>query len=151
MTTRGDLTDSEWALLTQVPPMVALAVANAAPHSLLQLSKELRAVMVSFRGSIDSEDELVAAIAADMLSTERMRDDVTAPDDTVDALSRVLGRLEQVEALLSVKAPGSLPSYARLVLQTARATAEAVREKSGTTNISDEEQAFLDAINLTFT
>lgn len=132
--------------------MVGFAVATATPHSLQQLSREFRAVILSFRGSLEAEDELVSAVAEDLLSTGRAREHMeTSEDVVVDSLSRVLGRLEQVEALLSVKAPGSLPSYARLVMQTARATAEAVREKAGETNVSDDEQAFLDAIDLTFT
>lgn len=149
MTTRGDYTAEEWALLKETPFVVGAAVAVSAASG-LGTAKELFAVVTGTTGGMLAfpENELIQALLKD--------EDRPSPFrgmDRDELLPAAIERCRQAAVVLEAKVPArEAEDYKRWVIAAGEAVANAAKEGGffgfGGEQVSEPEQSLLDEISI---
>jgi hypothetical protein len=136
--------DDEWQRVKELPSDAAMLVITTG-GGLFQMTKELAATAKAIVAGKDSTDELVAAVAADLMDHDAT-DKPVKPEGIKtpeQAHSYFLDRIRAAFDVVSDKAPQHRTAYGDFVVQLSHRVAEAAKEGFGGPRVSDAEKAAL--------
>jgi hypothetical protein len=160
MTTKADYTAEEWNIIMQSPMAAAMVVMFSSPSNPVGLAQEAFAIskMLAENVGKPSGVGLIDAVAEQIKDAEgRKAAQPPRPEAGADLTAqkgRALGTLQQLNDLLTAKAPGDeATSFRQWIVATAQRVAGAAKEGGflgiGGTSISAEETAAIAEVERT--
>ena len=144
MGVREVFSDEEWQRVKELPSDAAMLVITTG-GGLIQMTKELAATARAIVAGKDSTDELVAAVAADLMDHDKS-DKPVKPEGVKtpeQAHAYFLDRIQRAFDVVTQKAPQHRTAYGDFVLALSHKVAEAAKEGFGGPLVSDAEKAAL--------
>jgi hypothetical protein len=157
MTTKADLTDSEWEVLRRSPMVAGMAITLADPGGPIEVVKETSAVLKYVTQQSAERDDLVGEVARDVRELAQQRKsplrDFKLPRGPM-AGKAILDELANANAIATAKAtPEEVEAFRNWLLECAQRAADAAKEGGfmgfNAVRVSEGEQRMLDEVALT--